>query len=1045
MDNYSVNRKSLTNIFFISYFINQFFNFMKFSLRNSILAIAALAMAGTALAQTPTLTKVWEQKIEATPARDHSRFATGFDGNLYVINKENGEILKFNADGVSVFATVEGVGTAITSDDAGNILVNKGFPDAGSFGTWVIIEPNGTQHDLAITAPEGMEAARTDQVGRVVGNVMSEEGAWMYLAPNGATNVAAIKIANGAQDEEASMASPSVSNAMNTSTLCQPMLASVEDVEAAADPSATFYARNRSDNKVWGWSEDGSEQLTLGTVGAGGNDGFDCFVLNDVLYAVASSERATDKFMIKNLAENEVVEESAGENAPSNAYFFRAYTVRKISDDMVGIYAWCPGNGGAAAYYTYGIEPAAELYILGQVNGKEWAANDGVKMELSEGNFVADVTLASEGSFAFSPVLAENNDQGGWDYIRSFRLGPEVDGTEASTEAANALFSGADTAFKLPAGEYTFSVKEDYSELTVTKKGEPVPTYPDELYILGEVNENTWAPNVGLVMTPADSKSLTGEFIATFTADGRNDGYNYFSFTEKLAESAEDWGAIAGYRYGADANDKEVVLDEAMAIQKGENAYKIAAGEYNVEVNLSAGTVKFSAVPVVGPSAPVINPNGGEFENEVTVTITAEVADEIRYTLDGETPTIESALYAEPIVLNEVGTHTVKAIAIKNGLVSDAVSAEFTITNGGGGGGEAKLEVIIESKENIIASGDGRFSTGFGDYIYLNDKANAKVVRYDKTGARSDYAEVEGLGTAITSDDAGNILVNKGFPGATSATDWVIIEPDGTQHALALEFPAAVTAAREDVAGRVIGDVMSSDGAYLFLAVNTAQNVVAFKIANGAQDGDAVESPAAQFAFDNTTVARARYESVEEIDAAADPSTAVVYRKRGNLKVYGWDEEGSEIVDFGAVEGARSCEGFDIFKIGDIYYSVEPSTDTNYADGFAIRELGKSENIVTKEKTLFAGGSQRFQSLTARVMGDCAIIYQNVSGEGIGMYKFTPAGTGVNTIGNDADVVATAYYNLQGVRVNNPSAGQILIKVNTLSNGSVSASKVLVR
>ena len=950
MDNYSVNRKSLTNIFFISYFINQFFNFVKFSLRNSILAIAALAMAGTALTQTPTLTKVWEQKIAATPARDHSRFATGFDGNLYVINKENGEILKFNADGVSVFATVDGVGTAITSDDAGNILVNKGFPDAGSFGTWVIIEPNGTQHDLAITAPEGMEAARTDQVGRVIGNVMSEEGAWMYLAPNGATNVAAIKIANGAQDEEASMASPSVSNAMNTSTLCQPMLASVEDVEAAADPSATFYARNRSDNKVWGWSEDGSEQLTLGTVGAGGNDGFDCFVLNDVLYAVASSERASDKFMIKNLAEDEVVEESAGENAPSNAYFFRAYTARKISDDMIGIYAWCPGNGGAAAYYTYGIEPAAELYILGQVNGKEWAANDGVKMELSEGNFTADVTLASEGSFAFTPVLAENNDQGGWDYIRSFRLGPEVDGTVPSTESANALFSGADTAFKLPAGEYTFSVKEDYSELTVTPKGEPTPEYPDELYILGEVHENSWAPNVGLMMTPADNlRSLTGEFIASFKADGRNDGYNYFSFTSKLAESADDWAGIAAYRYGADANDKEVVLDEAMAIQKGENAYKIAAGEYNVVVNLSAGTVLFSAVPVVGPSAPVIEPNGGEFENEVTVTITAEEADEIRYTLDGSNPNAESTLYAEPIVINEVGTTTVKAIAIKNGLVSDAVSAEFTITNGGGG---AKLEVILESKSDIIASGDGRFSTGYGDYIYINDKANGKVVRYDKTGARSDYATVEGIGTGITSDDAGNILVNKGFPGAASATTWVIIKADGTQQELNLTFPDAVTAARLDQAGRVVGDVMSSDGGYVFLTANGAQKLVAVKIANGEQV-DAIDSPDAQVAFDTTTIAQPRYATVDEIESAADPSTAVVYRKRGALNVYGWSEDGSEIVDFGKSPKARSCEGFDIFTIGDKSYTVEPNTDTNYASGFSIRELGATETIVERGDELY--------------------------------------------------------------------------------------------
>ena len=1023
---------------------------MKFSLRKSILAIAALALAGSAVAQTPTLTKVWEQKIGITMPRDHTRFATGFDGNLYVINKENGEILKYNADGVSVFATVEGVGTAITSDDAGNILVNKGFPDAGSFGTWVIIEPNGTKHDLAIEAPAPIDAARTDQVGRIVGNVLSEEGAWMYLAPNGSEYVAVIKIVNGAQVIEESFSSPAVSNLMNTSTLCQPTLSSVEEIEAAADPSVTFYARNRSDNKVWGWSEDGNEQLTLGTVGAGGNDGFDCFVLNDVLYAVAASERATDKFMVKDLAKDEVVVEGGGENAPSNAYFFRSYTVRKISDDMVGIYAWCPGDGGSAAYYTFGIEPAAELYILGQVNGKEWAANDGVKMELSEGNFVADVTLASEGSFAFTPVLAENNDQGGWDYIRSFRLGPEVDGTVPSTEAANALFSGADTAFKLPAGEYTFSVKEDYSELTVTPKAGPTPEYPDELYILGEVNENGWAPNVGLVMTPADTKSLTGEFIATFTADGRNEGYNYFSFTEKLAENADDWAAIAGYRYGADANDKEVVLDEAMAIQKGENAYKIAAGEYNVVVNLSAGTVKFSAVPVVGPSAPVIEPNGGEFENEVTVTITAEEADEIRYTLDGSNPDAESTLYAEPFVINEIGTTTVKAIALKNGLVSDAVSAEFTITNGGGGGGDAKLEVIIESKSDIIASNDGRFSTGYGDYIYVNDKANGKVVRYDATGARSDYASVEGLGTGITSDDAGNILVNKGFPGATSGTTWVIIEPNGTQHELALTFPDAVAPARADAFGRVVGDVMSAEGGYFFIAVNGAQKLVAVKIANGEQDGDAIDSPDAQVAFDTTTIAQPRYATVDEIESAADPSTAVVYRKRGNLKIYGWNEDGSEGVDFGSVELPRSCEGFDIFTIGDITYSVEPSTDTNYASGLAVRVLGEDKNLASIGNELFVGGSPRFQSITARVVSNRdaephAIIYRNVSGEGVSMYKFTPAPSGVNTIGNDADVVATSYYNLQGVRVLNPAAGQILIKVNTLSNGKVSASKVLVR
>ena len=95
---------------------------------------------------------------------------------------------------------------------------------------------------------------------------------------------------------------------------------------------------------------------------------------------------------------------------------------------------------------------------------------------------------------------------------------------------------------------------------------------------------------------------------------------------------------------------------------------------------------------------------------------------------------------------------------------------------------------------------------------------------------------------------------------------------------------------------------------------------------------------------------------------------------------------------------------------------------------------------------LYAGGSQRFQSFTARVADGTAIIYRHVSGEGVSMYKFTPAGTGVESVAAaESEVIATTYYNLQGVRVMNPAAGQILVKVNTLSNGQIRASKVLVR
>ena len=61
---------------------------------------------------------------------------------------------------------------------------------------------------------------------------------------------------------------------------------------------------------------------------------------------------------------------------------------------------------------------------------------------------------------------------------------------------------------------------------------------------------------------------------------------------------------------------------------------------------------------------------------------------EIRYTTDGTAPNSESTLYSEAITLSD--TATVKAIAIKNGVSSDATTKVFTKngSNVGSGGFE---------------------------------------------------------------------------------------------------------------------------------------------------------------------------------------------------------------------------------------------------------------------------------------------------------------------------------------------------------------------
>lgn len=74
-------------------------------------------------------------------------------------------------------------------------------------------------------------------------------------------------------------------------------------------------------------------------------------------------------------------------------------------------------------------------------------------------------------------------------------------------------------------------------------------------------------------------------------------------------------------------------------------------------------------------SAPVIS---GEtpFESSTEVTIAGPDQAAIFYTVDGSTPTADSTAYSGAITLD--ATTTVKAIAVKDGIVSDVASATFT-------------------------------------------------------------------------------------------------------------------------------------------------------------------------------------------------------------------------------------------------------------------------------------------------------------------------------------------------------------------------------
>ncbi|MBO4722891.1 MAG: DUF5115 domain-containing protein [Muribaculaceae bacterium] len=235
--------------------------------------------------------------------------------------------------------------------------------------------------------------------------------------------------------------------------------------------------------------------------------------------------------------------------------------------------------------------PEPDVYILGQVNGNTWGAATGVKMEYSEFEgikmYTALVEFAGENDgysyFSFTKALAENNND--WDAIADQRFGSESDGfliIGEQFETPLPLTYENPQAFKIAAGKYILEVNLEAMTLTVYPT---MPPIPENVYILGEVNGNSWDPTVGVKMTCEDGNIYTAAITT------KESGFSYFGFTTKLAETADDWDGIAGYRFGAQGDGNFLVTEELLNTEipltkENYQAIQIAPGTFNLSLDL---------------------------------------------------------------------------------------------------------------------------------------------------------------------------------------------------------------------------------------------------------------------------------------------------------------------------------------------------------------------------------------------------------------------------------------------------------------------------
>ena len=262
--------------------------------------------------------------------------------------------------------------------------------------------------------------------------------------------------------------------------------------------------------------------------------------------------------------------------------------------------------------YTYTIyrkvdAMTGDIFILGEVNGNDWDSAVGVEMTPDEDKtvYTAQVTTTkNEGNFfSFTTKLADPESTDGWEDIYFYRFGAEPgDGNFWITDEllGTQLKLGeiaTQRAFRLPAGEWTFTLNTDQNTLVVT----PVVTVKD-IYIMGEVdqNNNVWATNVGLKMDTEDDNTYTAHVTTSKTVG------NYFSFTHKLAETADDWDGILPYRFGAEPGEGDFWITEALlgaTLNLGQQgttrAFRLEAGEWDLTLDLNARTLVVTAPATV--------------------------------------------------------------------------------------------------------------------------------------------------------------------------------------------------------------------------------------------------------------------------------------------------------------------------------------------------------------------------------------------------------------------------------------------------------------
>lgn len=232
---------------------------------------------------------------------------------------------------------------------------------------------------------------------------------------------------------------------------------------------------------------------------------------------------------------------------------------------------------------------------------------------------------------------------------------------------------------------------------------------------------------------------------------------------------------LAEYYFSADEGDKAILMLWEIIKENDYNAadaYKKLISYYTdiqdykmineilTNCNDSAITDQFQSYMAL---APEYSEQEGTYEEPVTVRLSACSAGTIYYTLDGSMPTFESAVYTDPIQLDELGIYTVTSFFVNQyGIQSDVTKKTYTIDiriprvpnvilEAGEYSTPHPIEVDVQRFTTVYYTTDGTAPNIFSSNTYEYDgpilmplgHSHFIFVAYSQENICGDYAELE--------------------------------------------------------------------------------------------------------------------------------------------------------------------------------------------------------------------------------------------------------------------------------------------------------------